>query len=767
MKLSTGALALLSFSLNNSGSSFVSFVNNGKAFTSKSSNLKMSETSTIAPPEAEKFTFKAEVGRVMDIIVNSLYSNRDVFLRELTSNAADACDKKRFLSLTSDGSSASPEIKIKADKEKNMLLIEDSGVGMTRDELVNNLGSIAQSGTKKFLEAMGSEKKDDLNLIGQFGVGFYSSFLVADRVVMVSKSMTDKKVFRWESTLDGNDSYSISEVLEDPFEGDSGSQLQLYLKEDASEYLESSKLKDLQQKYSEFIDFPISLYEETTEYKSVPDEEANKDLKEGEEPKMKTVPETTVGYNKLNKTKPLWLRSPKEVTDEEYTEFYKTAFKSAYDEPMAHSHFVLEGSVEAKILLYVPGMLPFELSRDMFDENANNIRLYVKRVFINDKFEEIIPRWLKFVKGVVDSNDLPLNVGREILQRSKTLNVIRKRIVKKSLDMIKDVENDEDETKYITFWNNFGKYIKVGIIEDDGNRKEIASLLRFFSSTSDNEYRSLDQYVESMKEDQTSIYYITSDSREAAAKSPILEKISEKGFEVLFMVEPLDEITFQSLEQYKDYKLTDLSKEDLESFSDSDDDSEAKKAKQESLKEEYKDTVEFLEALLKGKIQSAKVTTLLTSSPATLAQGAYGMSPTMQKYMEAQSVATGAGTTPGAYNQAILEINPNNLVVQDLKRMVEESSPEKENYGKLLYDVAALSSGYDVEDSTDFAKRVIKLMNTNAVTDDEAVKEDTDDSDDEAVKEAEVVPDDEAVKEAKVVPDDEAVKEAKVVPDEE
>jgi len=312
--------------------------------------------------------------------------------------------------------------------------------------------------------------------------------------------------------------------------------------------------------------------------------------------------------------------------------------------------------------------------------------------------------------------------------------VIRKRLIKKTLDMIRDVENDEDESKYTMFWNNFGKYMKVGVVEDDANRKEIAPLLRFFSSTSDNEYRSLDQYVESMKDGQKSIYYLTADSREAAAKSPVLEKISNKGYEVLFMVEPLDEITFQSLEAYKDLKLVDLTKEDLDLISDSDDDADEKKAKQDSLNEEFKDTVEFLEALLKDKIQSAKVTTLLTSSPAALAQGAYGMSPTMQRYMQAQSVATGAAPPPN-YNQAILEINPSNLIIQDLKRMVEEDSPEKENYGKLLYDVAALTSGYDVQDAGDFAKRVMKMMNSNAVPDDQ--KED----DDDPVKEAEVVTD--------------------------
>merc|ERR1712232_555173 len=414
------------------------------------------------------------------------------------------------------------------------------------------------------------------------------------------------------------------------------------------------------------------------------------------------------------------------------------------------------GSVECKALIYVPGMLPFELSRDMFDEDASSIRLYVKRVFINDKFDEIIPRWLKFIRGVVDSQDLPLNVSREILQRSKALTVIRKRLVKKSLDMIREIAEDEDESKYVMFWNNFGKYLKVGIIEDEANKKEIAPLLRFVSSTSDEAYRSFDEYVSDMKPNQKSIYYLTADSQASAAKSPILEKVSSKGYEVLFMTEPLDEITIQNLDSYKEYKIQDITKEGTDVLDDDDDESaddeesakkkEEKKAKQEKLNEDFKATTEFLEALLQGKISKAQVTTLLTSSPAALVQGAYGMSPTMQRYMKAQTVATtGSAQVPGAdnYNQAILEINPDNVIIQDLQRMVAEDDPDKENFGMLLYDVAAMSSGYDLEDVSDFSKRVMRLMNSKAVQDDEIKteekKEDDDDDDVEVAKDVEVL----------------------------
>ena len=339
---------------------------------------------------------------------------------------------------------AKPTIQIKANPESNTIVIEDSGVGMTKDELVNNLGRIAQSGTKNFLEALGKGTAD-VNLIGQFGVGFYSAYLVADRVEVVTKSMQpNSPQLRWESNA--GSSFTIMEDPEaesDPIEG-SGTRLILHLKEDATDYLESSKIDELLQRYSEFIEFPISVWKETTEYKQVPDEEANKDLAEGEEPKMKTVPETKEGYELANKHKPIWLRSPKEVEKDEYVNFYKGAFRSAYDDPMKYSHFVLEGQVECKAILYIPGMLPFELSKDMFDENSRNIRLYVKRVFINDKFEELMPRWLKFVRGVVDSDDLPLNVSREILQKSKVLSIINKRLVRKCLDMIREIAEDDD-----------------------------------------------------------------------------------------------------------------------------------------------------------------------------------------------------------------------------------------------------------------------------------------------------------------------------------
>jgi len=684
---------------------------NSDTFRRPVSFLRSTETEEASSePAAETYEFTSDVGRVMDLIINSLYSDRDIFLRELISNAADACDKKRFLSITeSGGEEAPPSIKIKCDEASNTVTIEDSGVGMTKDEIVNNLGKIAQSGTRAFAQALW-EGKTDVNLIGQFGVGFYSAYLVADKVTVVTKSMQDNsKAYKWESEADA--SYTISDASPDDIDGTSGTKLILQLKEDSSTYLEASKIEALLQRYSEFIEFPISVWKEKTEYKQVPDEEANKELEEGEEPKMKTVPETIEGYEEVNNQKPIWLRSPREVEENEYKEFYKTAFKSSYDEPMKSTHFVLEGQVECKAILYVPGMLPFELSKDMFDEDARNIRLYVKRVFINDSFQELMPRWLKFVKGVVDSDDLPLNVSREILQKSKVLSIINKRLVRKSLDMIRDIAEDESDegANYTMFWNNFGKYLKVGIIEDDKNRKELSKYLRFFSASSGEEYTSIKEYVENMPENQKAIYYVTGEGKERAAMSPVAEKLKSRGFDVLYATEPLDEIMFESLTSFGDYDIKDAGKDTLKL----DDDDDESKKKKEELNRENVDVINYLETILSGDVEKVTVSDLLTDSPAALVQGAYGMSPSMQRYMKAQTVASGQELGGmDSMNKVCMEINPNHPIVKDLTRKVKEdkAGQEAEDFARLLFDVAGMTSGYDIEDMASFAKRVMGLM---------------------------------------------------------
>ena len=714
----------------------------------------------------------------MDLIINSLYSDKDIFVRELVSNAADACDKKRFLSITADSTTTTtdddddskntPSIRIKCNPDENTIIIEDSGVGMTKDELINNLGKIAQSGTRNFVQALG-EGTSDVNLIGQFGVGFYSSYLVANDVQVVTKSMQEgSKQYKWQSTADSSYTIEEDENSDDPMTT-SGTRIILNLKDEAAEYLEWTKMEELLNRYSEFIEFPIYLWKETTEYEQVPDDDANKDLPVGETPKTKTVPVTKAQYETINTQKPIWLRSPKDVTDTEYQDFYKSAFRAAYDTPMKYTHFVLEGQVECKSILYIPGMLPFELSKDMFDDNARNIRLYVKRVFINDKFDELIPRWLKFVKGVVDSDDLPLNVSREILQKSKVLSIINKRLVRKSLDMIREIaENTEDPSQYILFWNNFGKYLKVGSIEDDVNRKDIAPLLRFYSSKSGEEYTSLETYVKNMPEGQTSIYYVTGDGKDGAAMSPVVEKLASRGYEVLYATEPLDEIMMENLRSFSEKDIMDAAKENLKL--DKDDDEETKKKKEE-LQTEYQNVINYLEVLLKNKVQKVAISDLLTNSPAALVQAAYGMSPSMQRYMRAQAVAAGnkddAMGNFGRNSQAVLEINPNHPIVQDLDRMLKEQSNESkecERFALLLYDVAALTSGYDVDNVKSFAQRVMKLM--DPTVDDDTTEEETTVSETSAsttVETEEVMEEDVITNESNDDVDDDDKSEAKTV----
>jgi len=393
-----------------------------------------------------------------------------------------------------------------------------------------------------------------------------------------------------------------------------------------------------------------------------------------------------------------------------------------------------------KSILYIPGTLPFDLSRDMFDENARNIRLYVKRVFINDKFDDLLPRWLKFVKGVVDSDDLPLNVSREILQKSKVLSIINKRLVRKSLDMIRDLSESEDGS-YAAFWNNFGKYLKVGIIEDDRNRDEIATYLRFFSNNSDEEYTSLDEYIEKMPEGQKAVYYVTGEGKEKAKMSPVIEKLKSRGYDVLFATEPLDEIMFESLKSYKDVDIKDAGKDT--SF---DDDEESKKKKEE-LNRAYVDVITYLETTLSGNVEKVAVSDLLTDSPAALVQGAYGMSPSMQRYMKAQAVAAGSEVGDiDNMNKVCMEINPNHPIIKDLEKMVkgDKESEATKDFAMLLFDVAGLTSGYEVKDMSGFAKRVMGMMSTGsaeAVSDAEVVSEDKPDDDEEEEKavEAEIV----------------------------
>lgn len=653
---------------------------------------------------AETYEFEAEVAKVMDIIINSLYSDKDIFLRELVSNASDACDKKRFLRLTDDGAGGyDGRIRITGDKKLNVLTIEDNGVGMTREELKTNLGRIAQSGTKKFTEALGQGADDAKNLIGQFGVGFYSAFLVADKVQVVTKAEGGPQL-RWES--ESANQYTITTDDSEAIEV-SGTRLILQMKEEADKYLDDYTMRDMLKKYSEFISFPIELWTEKTEYDTVPDPDA--EVKEGEEEKTKTVPRTSNVWETVNSAKPLWMRDPKELTESEYEEFYKTTFK-AYDKPAAYTHFSLEGQVEFRAMLFCPSTLPWELSQDMFNEKNKPMKLFVKRIFISDDFQDkLLPRWLSFLKGMVDSEDLPLNVSRELVQRSKVLSIIAKRLVRKALDMFDGLK--KDEKKFEEFNANFGRYVKVGLIEDRDNKDRLLELASFPTSKIE-KFTTLPDYVSRMPEGQKQIYYLSGASKAMAASSPALERLNKKGFEVIFALDQIDEVALQGVGKFKDFDVIDAAKENV----DLGEMSEEEKKEAEAAKEELQDTVEFLKKVLGARVDKVEVSGRLTESPATLVQPQFGMSPQMQRFMKAQAARQGDEDASLGQMAANLEINPKHPVVIRLKEMVsagEESGdepPVATGFAELLYDVAAVSSGYELQDPAAFAKRVVALM---------------------------------------------------------
>ncbi|CAN6181540.1 unnamed protein product [Urochloa humidicola] len=687
---------------------------------------------------AEKFEFQAEVSRLMDIIINSLYSNKDIFLRELISNASDALDKIRFLSLTDkdvlgEGDTAKLEIQIKLDKEKKILSIRDRGIGMTKEDLIKNLGTIAKSGTSAFVEKM--QSGGDLNLIGQFGVGFYSVYLVADYVEVVSKHNDDKQ-YVWESKADG--SFAISEdTWNEPL--GRGTEIRLHLRDEAKEYLEEDKLKDLVKRYSEFINFPIYLWstkevdvevpadeEETSEEEeSTPETSEEEETEESEEkkPKTKTIKETTSEWELLNDVKAVWLRSPKEVTDEEYSKFYHSLAKDfGDDKPMAWSHFTAEGDVEFKALLFVPPKAPHDLYESYYNNNKSNLKLYVRRVFISDEFDDLLPKYLNFLKGIVDSDTLPLNVSREMLQQHSSLKTIKKKLIRKALDMIRKIaEEDPDEYsnkdktdeeksemeekkgQYAKFWNEFGKSIKLGIIEDATNRNRLAKLLRFESTKSDGKLASLDEYISRMKSGQKDIFYITGSSKEQLEKSPFLERLTKKNYEVIFFTDPVDEYLMQYLMDYEDKKFQNVSKEGLKLGKDS---------KLKDLKESFKELTDWWKKALESEnVDSVKISNRLHNTPCVVVTSKYGWSANMEKIMQAQTLSD---SSKQAYmrGKRVLEINPRHPIIKELRDKVAQDNESEglKQTARLVYQTALMESGFNLPDPKEFASSIYKSV---------------------------------------------------------
>ncbi len=625
----------------------------------------------MAKEKAEKLEFRAEVKQLLHLMIHSLYSNKEIVLRELISNASDAADKLRFEALA-DGSlyegDSDLNIRIAFDKDARTVTISDNGIGMSKEEVVNNIGTIAKSGTKEFFEALSGDQVKDANLIGQFGVGFYSSFIIAEKVTLLTRRAGSKEAVQWESKGEGDFTLGAADKK------DRGTDIILHLREGEDEFLNDWKLKTIVRKYSDHITLPILM--------------KKSEMKDGE--LVLTDEDETV-----NKASALWARGKSDITEEEYQEFYKHVSHD-FENPLAYTHNRVEGKQEYISLLYIPSKAPF----DLYDrERRQGIKLYVKRVFIMEDAEKLMPQYLRFVRGVIDSADLPLNVSREILQDSRDVEAIKNGSVKKILGLLEDLAKNKPE-QYATFWTEFGRVLKEGPAEDFANKEKIAGLLRFASTHTDTDVQnvSLADYIGRMKEEQEAIYYITADSFAAAKHSPHLEIFRKKGIEVLLMSDKVDEWLLSSLTEFEGKKLQSIAKGDLDLGKLED---ESEKEAQKKVEEAAKDLIERIQKTLGDDVKEVRVTHRLTDSPACLVVGEHDLSGNLARILKASG-------QNAPESKPVLEINPAHRLVEKLK--AEKDDAKFNDYTRVLFDQALLAEGGQLEDPASFVRRVNTLL---------------------------------------------------------
>lgn len=735
-------------------------------------------TSYAVPESSESYKFQAEVNKMLDIVVNSLYQKKDVFLRELISNASDALDKIRFLSIGTPSvldEKEELEIKIQFDEAERSITITDSGVGMTKADLISNLGTVARSGTTNFMKAI-QEGKADVSMIGQFGVGFYSSFLVSDRVRVASKSHDDPVQHIWESVNGESDFH----VYEDP-RGDTlgrGTEITLFLKEDAVDYCDGQKIKELVEFYSEFITHPIKI--RTTKTVEVPVEEdeeeeeekeeddlevKDEDEEEEEEKEKKTETVTTYSWDQVNTHKPIWSRSKDDITDDEYKQFYKV-ISHDYDEPARWNHFDAEGNVNFKALIYLPNRVPADIQREGWSnimDKSGGIKLYVRKVMISDEFE-LLPTYLgKFVKGVIDSDDLPLNVNREALQESKIIKVISKKVVRKVIETItkfskekneeeeeddeeKKEEDTEDEEKavsehpYITWYKEFSNGLKMGILEDSSNRMKLVKLLRFKTTkfSGDNDWVTIEEYISRMKDWQDSIYFFPGDSVEKLKDSEFLEIFNTKDIEVLYFIDPIDEYLTQELKEYEGKKFVPITRSNLKF---KDEDASLLNRREKAYNAKFKPLIKFLKNTFGSDVTRVSISKRLESAPAMVSSGVQGYTANMEKIIRVQAFQHNRGDQMqgGPQFERILEINPRHPFCTKILDMVkfEDGSERAEEGGFkttdeattmawLLYDMATLNSGYDLVNSSNYGTRMLSVIQKQLEIEDMELEEEID-----------------------------------------